>query len=83
MPTQEIQDLITTLQQQLLIRYEEEKTVAIADGSVICNICSGKYTYAHKAKHFRTQKHKTAEIHLDAIKRIARSKTLIARTGQY
>ena len=26
----------------------------------ICNICNGKYTYAHRSQHFNSQKHQTA-----------------------
>ena len=25
----------------------------------ICDICNGRYTYAHRARHFKSQKHQT------------------------
>jgi len=83
MSTEELENLLTTIQQQILIRKDKKVQKCKPDEIVKCNICTGSYTYKHKARHFKTQIHKTAEENLDALKRIARSKTLIARAGEY
>lgn len=82
MTNEELEALLTTIQQQILLRKQKPQKVK-PDEMVKCNICTGTYTYKHKSRHFKTQIHKTAEENLDALKRIARSKTLIARAGEY
>lgn len=82
MTIDQIENLIASLKQLLVLKNQEEQ-IANSTGKIRCNICNGVYTTKNKSHHVKTQKHKTAVEHYDTVKRIAKSKTLIARTGQY
>jgi hypothetical protein len=47
--------------------------------SVICSICGGRYTKANVSTHRKSRKHQVEAEHLEAIKRIIKSKTLDGR----
>ena len=38
----------------------KDKINAMQNTPYICDICNGKYTYAHRAQHFKSQKHQTS-----------------------
>ena len=74
----QIKTAIAGLKEELALREE------IADpDSATCVVCDCKYLKTNKARHNKTSKHIKALEYYDSLKRISRSKTLIARTGQY
>ncbi len=82
MTVEQLQDLIASLKQIIVLKNEEQRIQNNNDKHK-CDICGGYYTYKNKSKHSKTAKHKTAVEHMDTVRRIAKSKTLIARSGQY
>jgi len=80
----QLRSAIAAFQEELLIRNDKPKDIAIEGSTkIVCSDCGGSYTSKNKSKHVITQKHKTALENQDQLKRIAKSKTLIARSGRY
>jgi hypothetical protein len=80
MTTEELRNLKDIIQEQIALRDEKPKKPKL-DEVVKCNICTGSYTYKHKSRHEKTDRHMVAKEHLDTLKRLARSKTLAGRVG--
>lgn len=77
----QIKTAIAGLKEELLIRIEQADPNN--DNIANCVFCEIDYLKSNKARHNKTKKHVKAVEYYDSLKRISRSKTLIARAGQY
>ena len=78
----ELKSIIASAKERLLL-IEKDSKLKQEDKYFICPDCDSKFTRTNKTQHSRTAKHKRALEYNDMLKRISRSKTLIARSGQY
>jgi hypothetical protein len=77
----EIEEMINVLQSELAEVKAEGSTETGYDrkNRAICSICGGRYTKTNVTTHRKTRKHRMEVEHLEAIRRIVRSKTLDGR----
>lgn len=85
-PVNDLKSTLAAIQEEIMIRNDKPKEVVKNDKGkveITCTTCDSKFVQSSKTKHLKSKKHLKAIEYNDTLKRIAKSKTLLGRTGQY